>query len=128
MLFYRAALPLSRQTLSFTAGLIRRHRAAIGSVWRKLNAGQQALLVLVHLRKGEPFAQVAAGFGVGTATAWRYVTETVALLAARAPKLRKAGSRSGQGFPSQSWTGPWSGRTGWRRTGRSSPASTTATG
>ena len=90
MLFYRAALPLSRQTLSFVAGIIRRHRAAIGSLWRKLNAGQQALLVLVHLRKGEPFAQVAAGFGVGTATAWRYVTETVALLAARAPKLRQA--------------------------------------
>jgi hypothetical protein len=90
MLFYRAALPLSRQTLSFTAGIIRRYRASIGSVWRKLNAGQQALLVLVHLRKGEPFAQVAAGFGVGTATAWRYVTETVALLAARAPKLRRA--------------------------------------
>lgn len=90
MLFYRAALPLSRQTLSFVAGIIRRHRAAIGSLWRKLNAGQQALLVLVHLRKGEPFAQVAAGFGVGTATAWPYVTETVALLAARAPKLRQA--------------------------------------
>ena len=90
MLFYRAALPLSRQTLTFTAGVIRRHRALIGSLWRKLNPGQQALLVLVHLRKGEPFAQVAAGFGVGTATAWRYVTETVALLAARAPKLGQA--------------------------------------
>jgi hypothetical protein len=90
MLFYRAALPLSRQTLSFVSGIIRRHRASIGSLWRKLDPGQQALLVLVHLRKGEPFAQVAAGFGVGTATAWRYVTETVALLAARAPKLRQA--------------------------------------
>jgi hypothetical protein len=90
MLFYRAALPLSRQTLTFVAGIIRRHRASIGSLWRKLNPGQQALPVLVHLRKGEPFAQVAAGFEVGTATAWRYVTETVALLAARAPKLRQA--------------------------------------
>ena len=49
MLFYRASLPLSRQTLNF-----------------------------------------AAGFGIGTATAWRYVEETVALLAARAPRLRKA--------------------------------------
>jgi DDE superfamily endonuclease len=39
---------------------------------------------------GETFAELAAGFGVGTATAWRYVTETVALLAARAPKLRQA--------------------------------------
>ena len=90
MLFYRAALPLSSRTLTFTAGIIRRHRAAIGSGWRKLNPGKQALLVLVYLRKGETFAELAAGFGVGTATAWRYVNETVALLAARAPKLRKA--------------------------------------
>jgi hypothetical protein len=90
MLFYRAALPLSRQTLSYVAGVIRRHRAAIGSCWRKLNPGQQALLVLAHLRKGETLAALAAGFGVGTATAWRYVTETVALLAARAPKMAPA--------------------------------------
>jgi hypothetical protein len=90
VLFYRAALPLSRKTLTFAAGIIRRHRAVIGSLWRKLNAGQQALLVLAYLRKGETFADLAAGFGVGTATAWRYVNETVALLSARAPKLRTA--------------------------------------
>jgi len=34
MLFYRAALPLSRQTLNYTAGIIRRYRASIGSLWR----------------------------------------------------------------------------------------------
>jgi DDE superfamily endonuclease/Helix-turn-helix of DDE superfamily endonuclease len=90
MLFYRAALPLSSRTLNFTAGVIRRHRKSIGSLWRKLNPGQQAMLVLVYLRKGETFAELAAGFGVGLATAWRYVEETTALLAARAPKLRKA--------------------------------------
>src|SRR5689334_12959778 len=90
MLFYPAALPLSRQTLTYTAGIIRRHRKQIGSPWRKLGPGQQALLVLAYLRKGETFTEVGAGFGVGTATAWRYVTETVALLAARAPKLRQA--------------------------------------
>src|SRR5262250_2859562 len=90
MLFYRAALPLSAQTLAYVAGVIRRHRAKIGSCWRKLKAGRQALLVLVHLRKGEGFAERAAGFAVGTATAWRYVRETVALLAARAPKLPAA--------------------------------------
>ncbi len=90
MLFYRAALPLSSKTLNYAAGIIRRHRASIGSLWRKLNPGQQALLVLAYLRKGETFAELAAGFGVGTATAWRYVNETVELLAARAPKLRKA--------------------------------------
>ncbi len=73
MLFYRAALPLSAQTLSYVAGVIRRHRAAIGSSWRKLNPGRQALLALVHLRKGEGFADLVEGFAVGTATAWRYV-------------------------------------------------------
>ena len=90
MLFYRAALPLSSRTLTF---VVRDHPPApqsIGSCWRKLNPGQQALLVLAYLRKGETFAELAAGFGVGTTTAWRYVNETVALLAARAPKLRKA--------------------------------------
>ena len=90
MLFYRAALPLSSRTLTFVAGIIRRHRISIGSCWRKLNPGQQALLVLAYLRKGDTFAELAAGFGVGTTTAWRYVNETVALLAARAPKLRNA--------------------------------------
>ena len=90
MLFYRAALPLSSRTLTFASGIIRRHRAAIGSPRRALNPGRQALLVLAYLRKGETFAELAAGFGVGVATAWRYVSETVALLAARAPKLRKA--------------------------------------
>ena len=90
MLFYRAALPLSRQTLTYVAGIIRRHRAGIGSARRKLTPGGQALLVLAYLRKGDPFAEIAAGFKVSTATAWRYVNETVALLAARAPKLRQA--------------------------------------
>jgi DDE superfamily endonuclease/Helix-turn-helix of DDE superfamily endonuclease len=90
VLFYRAALPLSRKTLNYVAGLIRRHLKAIGSRWRKLNPGQQALLVLAYLRKGETFAELAAGFGIGRATAWRYVDETVKLVAARAPKLREA--------------------------------------
>ena len=93
MLFYPAALPLSRQTLDYTARIIRRHRKQIGSPWRKLGPGRQALLVLAYLRKGETFAELAAGFGIGTATAWRYVTETVALLAARSPKLRQALAR-----------------------------------
>ena len=50
MLFYRATLPLSRQTLTYVAGIIGRHRAAIGSLRRKLKPGQQALLVLAYLR------------------------------------------------------------------------------
>lgn len=75
-LFYPAVLPLPRQTLACTAGIIRRHRGQIGSPWRKLNAGQQALLVLAYLHNGD----TSAGFGVvtATATAWCYVTETAA--------------------------------------------------
>jgi hypothetical protein len=76
--------------VTYVSGIIRRHRMQIGSTWRVLNPGQQALLVLVYLKKDETFPEVAAGFGVGTATAWRYVNETAALLAVRAPKLRKA--------------------------------------
>jgi Helix-turn-helix of DDE superfamily endonuclease len=72
-----------------------RHRRKIGSYWRELNPGQQAPLVLVHLRKGDTFAALAAGFGVGTATAWRYVHEAVASLAAPAPKLDTALAAAG---------------------------------
>ena len=39
MLFYRAAPPLSRQTLTFVSGLLRIHRREIGSPWRKLAPG-----------------------------------------------------------------------------------------
>ncbi|SDI44567.1 Helix-turn-helix of DDE superfamily endonuclease [Sinosporangium album] len=99
MLFYRAALPLSRRTLTYLAGVIRRHRASIGSTW--LNPGRQAMLVLVHLRKGETFAEVAAGFGIGSATSWRYVHEAAALLRQRSPSLDRAlrtAKRTGYAF------------------------------
>ena len=53
--------------------------------------GAPGLLVLAYLRKGETFADLQKpGFGVSTATAWRYVSEAVRLLASRAPRLRSA--------------------------------------
>jgi hypothetical protein len=61
MLFYRAALPLSLKALTFVAGIIRRHRASIGSLWRKLDPARQALLVLAYLRKGETCAGAPQG-------------------------------------------------------------------
>jgi hypothetical protein len=79
-----------RFTLTFVSGLVRVHRRQIGSIWRTLNPGQQALLELVYLRKGEPFAEVGARFGICTTTCWRDVNDTVDLLATRAPKLRAA--------------------------------------
>jgi hypothetical protein len=86
--FYRTALRLSSKTLNHGARIVR-HRASIGSPLRMLNPGQQALLVLAHLRKGETFAELAAGFGRDVKRV-AVVNETVELLAAGAPKLRKA--------------------------------------
>jgi hypothetical protein len=63
--FNRAALPLSSRTLTFVSGIIRRHRKSIGPRWRKLNSGRRALLVFAYLHKGETFAELATGFGLG---------------------------------------------------------------
>ncbi|MYR89003.1 hypothetical protein GTY41_29840, partial [Streptomyces sp. SID685] len=61
-----------------------------GTRWRRLPADRQALLVLAHLRGGHTYAQLAAGFGVGIATVYRYVTEAVEVLTAVAPDLATA--------------------------------------
>ena len=103
MLFYRAALPLSSRTLTFVAGLIRRHRASIGSPWRKLNPGRQALLVLAYLRKGETFAELAAGFGVGTTTAWRYVNLCREALVCREALRVEGGGRPSRRAVAAAW-------------------------
>ncbi|GAA1779880.1 hypothetical protein [Actinomadura chokoriensis] len=62
MLFYGAALDLSRSARTFVADLIRGHRYRVGSRWRRLPPGHQAPLVLVHLRRNETFARPAAAF------------------------------------------------------------------
>ncbi|WP_349816470.1 transposase family protein [Streptomyces sp. MRC013] len=81
---------MSSSALRFLTQQLRRHRRTIGSRWRRLSAGRQALLTLAHLRMGHTYAQLAAGFGIGTTTAYRYVTEAVDLLAALAPGLTDA--------------------------------------
>ncbi|NEB75820.1 transposase, partial [Streptomyces sp. SID14478] len=43
-----------------------------------------------HLRNATTYAQLAAGFRVGTSTVYRYVTEAVDLLATLAPTLAQA--------------------------------------
>lgn len=90
MLSYPSVIALSTTTLQQTTQLIRAYRRRIGSVWRKLPPGRQALLVLAHLRNGDTYARLSSGFGVGIATAYRYVRETVDLLAAQAPSLTAA--------------------------------------
>lgn len=90
MLLYPSAIPLSTTHLRHVADLLRAHLRRIGSHWRKLDPGRHALLVLAHLRNGDTYARLAAGFGIGVATVFRYVREVTDLLAAQAPTLTAA--------------------------------------
>jgi hypothetical protein len=46
--------------------------------------------VLAHLRKGETYADLAAGFAIGTTTVFRYIREALDVLTAMAPALHEA--------------------------------------
>jgi hypothetical protein len=58
--------------------------------WRRLEPGRQALLVVAHLRKGETYADLAHRFTVGTTTVYRYLRESLDVLADMAPTLDHA--------------------------------------
>ncbi len=90
MLSYPAAIPLSSRTLHHLANRIRSHRKQRRSRWRRLDPGRQALLALAHLRNGDTYTRLAAGFEIGVATGWRYVQEAIALLSAAADDLDTA--------------------------------------
>jgi hypothetical protein len=90
VLLYPSAIALSTTTLRYVVPIIHRHRKRIGSPWRKLSPHRQALVVLAHLRNGDTYARLAAGFGIGVATVFRYIRETTQLLAAEAPSLTAA--------------------------------------
>ncbi|WP_369251056.1 IS5 family transposase [Streptomyces sp. R41] len=90
MLVYPSGIDVSSSALRFLAARLRERRRSLGTRWRRLTAGRQALLTLAHLRNGQPYAQLAAGFRIGTTTVYRYVTEAVELLAALAPTLTEA--------------------------------------
>lgn len=94
MLSYPSAISLSTRTLNWLAQLIRSHRRSLRSRWRRLDPARQALLALAHLRNGDTHARLAAGFGIGTTTAWRYVRETIDLLATHADDLAAAVARA----------------------------------
>ncbi|NJQ14078.1 IS5 family transposase [Streptomyces bohaiensis] len=87
---YPSGLDVSSSALRLLSTELRRRREVIGTRWRRLNTGRQALLTLAHLRNGHPYAQLAAGFGIGTTTAYRYIAEAVEVLAALAPSLAEA--------------------------------------
>ena len=90
MLSYPAGISVSSRALITLTDALRQRRAQRGTRWRRLPVGQQALLVLAHLRKGETYTDRAAGFAIGATTVFRYVREALDVLAALAPTLADA--------------------------------------
>lgn len=90
MLVYPSAIDLSTVHLRHLSRVLAARRREIGSRWRRLTPRRQALLALAHLRCGDTYAQLAAGFGIGIATVYRYVREAIDVLAALAPTLNEA--------------------------------------
>ncbi|MFF4185452.1 transposase family protein [Streptomyces sp. NPDC001691] len=80
-------LDVPHEVIEHVSWLIYARRCELDSRWRRLGCFRQALLTLVYLRKNETLAQLGLGFGVSTATAGRYVSETVDILAEHAPSL-----------------------------------------
>jgi len=105
MLSYPSTISLSSRTLNHLAERIRSHRQQRRSRWRRLEPGQQALLALAHLRNGDTYTRLAAGFQIGVATAWRYVQEAIALLTVAADDLDTPWHASGC-WRTRSWTAP----------------------
>lgn len=87
MLAYPSSIDLSGRTLHYLTTRLRARQREIGTRWRRLPVGRQVLLVLAHLRCGDTYARLAAGFGIGVATAYRYIREVIDVLAAAAPTL-----------------------------------------
>lgn len=90
MLVYPSGIDLSNSTLRYLSDLLRARRRERGTRRRRLSADRQALLALAHLRCGHTYTQLAAGFGIGLATVYRYISEAVEVLAALGPTLQQA--------------------------------------
>lgn len=77
MLVYPSAIDLSNAHLRHLARCLAAHRRKIGTRRRRIAPSRQALLVLAHLRCGDTYAELAAAFGIGIATVYRYVSEAI---------------------------------------------------
>ncbi|WP_030443813.1 transposase family protein [Actinoplanes subtropicus] len=92
MLPYRAMIDVPRELVQYLGRLLAAERRARGTRTgtRALTCFYQALMVLVWFRKHEDVTLLGAGFGVSRATAYRYLDEGIAVLAAQAQDLHTA--------------------------------------
>lgn len=93
---YTAVLDVKRSTAEHLAGLLRDHRIEVRTRKgrRALGCFKQAVLVLRWFIDGTRVAQLARDNGLSTSTAYRYLHEGLAVLAAGAPDLATALERA----------------------------------
>ena len=108
MLFYRAVLPLPARPVLCSRNHPG-HRKSAGWRWRRLNPGQQALLFMVYLRKGEMLAETRRGI---RDRRYHVLARPGNTRRRRSPcsrshrSCRRCGTRRGSASPMSSWTGP----------------------
>lgn len=90
MFSYPSGMSVSNRALNMLAEALRHERRTRRTRWRRLDAGEQALLVLAYLRKGETYADLAIGFDIGVTTVFRYIREALGVLSARVRSLDEA--------------------------------------
>src|SRR3954454_7357313 len=89
-------LDVPKELVHHLARLLAAERRARGTRrgTRALTCFYQALLVLIWFRKAEDTRLLGAGFGVSRATAYRYLAEGIAVLAAAGRICTRRCSRS----------------------------------
>ncbi|MEU4089816.1 transposase family protein [Streptomyces aureus] len=81
---------MSKRTLELVADLIRGRRKQLGTRWRKVTPGTQAIVVLAVLRHDQRLLDMAGGNDVSASTVHRWALEVIGLLSARASRLDRA--------------------------------------
>ncbi|MFD5644836.1 transposase family protein [Streptomyces anulatus] len=101
MLVYPSGIDLYSRALRYLAGRLAARRGEIGARRRRLTAGRQALLALDHLRCGDTYAQLAAGFGIAQG---KHHTQALLCLARRRADVLFAMLRDGTFYESRPTT------------------------
>jgi len=96
VLSYRVTLDVPLQLVLFVSRLLADRRREIGTRrgTRALTCFRQAVFTLAWFRDRPDIRRLGAGSGISQATAYRYLTEAIEVLAARAPSLRQALERA----------------------------------